>query len=64
MTTTVDSRTDVEMLETMLLIRAFEDHNVGVQASGQGPGTCTSVGQEASAVGLMRAESIRIVRAG
>ncbi len=42
------------MLESMMLIRAFEEHNVAVQQAG-GPGTCTSVGQEAAAVGVVRA---------
>jgi pyruvate dehydrogenase E1 component alpha subunit len=42
------------MLETMKLIRAFEEHNVGVQQAG-GAGTCTSVGQEAAAVGVIQA---------
>jgi acetoin:2,6-dichlorophenolindophenol oxidoreductase subunit alpha len=42
------------MLESMMLIRAYEEHNVAVQQSG-GPGTCTSVGQEAAAVGVVRA---------
>ncbi len=42
-------------LETMLLIRAFEEKAAALRAAGQGPGTCTSVGQEASAVGVMQA---------
>jgi pyruvate dehydrogenase E1 component alpha subunit len=42
------------MLESMMLIRAYEEHNVAVQQAG-GPGTCTSVGQEAAAVGVVRA---------
>jgi pyruvate dehydrogenase E1 component alpha subunit len=42
------------MLESMMLIRAFEEHNVAFQEAG-GPGTCTSVGQEAAAVGVVRA---------
>jgi len=42
------------MLETMMLIRAYEEHNVAAQQAG-GPGTCTSVGQEAAAVGVVRA---------
>src|SRR4051812_25195909 len=42
------------MLESMLLIRAFEEHNISVQQAG-GAGTCTSVGQEAAAVGVMAA---------
>jgi pyruvate dehydrogenase E1 component alpha subunit len=44
----------IAMLETMMLIRAFEENNVAGQQAG-GPGTCTSVGQEAAAVGVVRA---------
>jgi pyruvate dehydrogenase E1 component alpha subunit len=44
-----------EALETMMLIRAFEEKSASLQASGQSPSMCTSVGQEASAVGVMRA---------
>ena len=43
------------MLEAMMLIRAFELNNVTLQQSGKAAGTCTSVGQEASAVGVVRA---------
>jgi TPP-dependent pyruvate/acetoin dehydrogenase alpha subunit len=43
------------LLEAMLLIRAFEQNNVSMQAAGKAAGTCTSVGQEASAVGVIRA---------
>jgi acetoin:2,6-dichlorophenolindophenol oxidoreductase subunit alpha len=43
------------LLEVMLLIRAFELNNISMQASGKAPGTCTSVGQEASAAGVIRA---------
>jgi TPP-dependent pyruvate/acetoin dehydrogenase alpha subunit len=42
-------------LESMLLIRAFEEQSAALQASGQSPSMCTSVGQEASAVGVMSA---------
>jgi pyruvate dehydrogenase E1 component alpha subunit len=45
----------VSLLENMLLIRAYEAKNVAEQAAGRSPGTCTSVGQEASAVGVVRA---------
>lgn len=41
-------------LESMSLIRAFEEKSAGIQASG-GPSMCTSVGQEASAVGVVQA---------
>ncbi len=43
------------MLETMLLIRAYEEKAVAMQVAGQAAGTCTSVGQEASAVGVVAA---------
>src|SRR4051794_4912060 len=43
------------VLETMLLIRAFEEKSAALKAAGQSPSMCTSVGQEASAVGVMNA---------
>jgi acetoin:2,6-dichlorophenolindophenol oxidoreductase subunit alpha len=44
------------MLECMMLIRAYEEKVIELQATGQlGVGTCTSIGQEASAVGVVRA---------
>jgi len=43
------------LLECMLLVRAFEQNNAAMQAAGKSGGTCTSVGQEASAVGVVRA---------
>lgn len=43
------------MLESMLLIRAYEEKAAAMQASGQAAGTCTSVGQEAAAVGVVAA---------
>jgi hypothetical protein len=43
----------------MMLIRAFEEKNAALQAEGKAPGTCTSVGQEASAVGVVRALEMR-----
>ena len=45
------------MLETMMTIRAFEERNRANQAAGKSAGTCTSVGQEASAVGVVAALS-------
>lgn len=45
----------LSMLETMMLIRAFEENVAALQAEGRAPGTCTSVGQEAAAVGAIRA---------
>src|SRR5262245_44697470 len=47
--------TPESLLECMMLIRAFEQNNAAMQAAGQSAGTCTSVGQEASAVGVVRA---------
>lgn len=38
-----------------LLIRACEEAVVAGSAAGQGPGTCTLVGQEAAAVGVVHA---------
>jgi len=58
MTTTVESAVDrevTEALETMMLIRAFEEKSAELRAAGQAPNMCTSVGQEASATGVMRA---------
>ena len=48
------SRTPLARLETMLLIRAYEHQLVELQQNGA-PGTCTSVGQEACAVGVVAA---------
>lgn len=45
------------MLEAMMLIRAFEDNSRALQASGKAGGTCTAIGQEAAAVGVVRALS-------
>ncbi len=42
------------MLECMMLIRAYEEKLAALQSTGVA-GTCTSVGQEASAVGVVRA---------
>lgn len=43
------------MLECMMLIRAYEEKLASLQGAGSAPGTCTAVGQEASAVGVVRA---------
>jgi pyruvate dehydrogenase E1 component alpha subunit len=43
------------LLETMLLIRAYELRVAALSAERGSPGTCTSVGQEASAVGVVAA---------
>jgi pyruvate dehydrogenase E1 component alpha subunit len=47
----------IDLLESMLLIRAYEERLAALQADGGLPGTCTSVGQEASAVGTIAALS-------
>jgi TPP-dependent pyruvate/acetoin dehydrogenase alpha subunit len=44
----------ISMLETMMLIRAHEERLASL-ASPTAPGTCTAVGQEAAAVGVVRA---------
>lgn len=48
----------VRRLEAMLLIRAYEEKLVELQRAGA-PGTCTSVGQEACAVGVAAALEAR-----
>lgn len=56
--TTVEAVIDrnvTQALETMLLIRTFEEKSAALQASGKSPSMCTSVGQEASAAGVMSA---------
>jgi TPP-dependent pyruvate/acetoin dehydrogenase alpha subunit len=50
--------TPVRRLETMMLIRAYEQQLVELQRNGA-PGTCTSVGQEACAVGVIEALDAR-----
>lgn len=55
--THVNQSAAVEALESMLLIRTFEERAASLHAEGKGPSTCTSVGQEASAVGVIRALS-------
>ena len=46
-----------DLLRQMMLIRAFEERSAAGHAAGKSPGTCTAVGQEASAVGVVRALS-------
>jgi len=48
----IDTR---HLLEQMLLIRTYEEAIVAGSTAGQVPGTCTSVGQEAAAVGVVNA---------
>lgn len=43
------------LLECMMLIRAFEEKVRSLTAAGNFPGTCTSIGQEAGAAGVVRA---------
>lgn len=52
--TEIDPR---HLLEQMLLIRTYEEAIVSGSAAGAMPGTCTSVGQEAAAVGVVNALS-------
>ncbi len=52
---TVVDREVTEALESMLSIRAFEEKSAELQATGRSGSMCTSVGQEASAVGVIRA---------
>jgi pyruvate dehydrogenase E1 component alpha subunit len=47
--------TDAELLESMMLARAFEEQNAALAAQQKAPGTCTSIGQEAAAVGVVKA---------
>ncbi|MGC4059505.1 MAG: thiamine pyrophosphate-dependent dehydrogenase E1 component subunit alpha [Aquabacterium sp.] len=47
----------IEMLQRMLLIRAYELRLAALQQAGPFPMTCSSQGQEASAVGVMAALS-------
>lgn len=45
----------IVLFEQMLLVRAYEEAIVAGSSAGQVPGTCTSVGQEAAAVGVVNA---------
>ena len=55
MTRTKDVATPGALLEAMMLVRAFEEQNAALTAAGNLPGTCTTVGQEAAAVGVIKA---------
>lgn len=48
-------RSVLEALESMILIRTFEEKSAALRAANLSPNMCTSVGQEASAVGVMSA---------
>jgi pyruvate dehydrogenase E1 component alpha subunit len=52
---TLINHPSLQRLETMLLIRAYEEAALALLAEGKAGGTCTSVGQEASAVGVISA---------
>lgn len=45
----------VDLLESMILIRTYEERLTALQADGGAPGTCTAIGQEAAAVGVVAA---------
>jgi len=45
----------IALFEQMLLVRAYEEAIVAGSTAGKVPGTCTSVGQEAAAVGVVNA---------
>ncbi|MGB4063755.1 MAG: thiamine pyrophosphate-dependent dehydrogenase E1 component subunit alpha [Azonexus sp.] len=55
MTPKPPAKSPQHLLEQMLLIRAYEEAIVNGSAAGKMPGTCTSVGQEAAAVGVVNA---------
>jgi pyruvate dehydrogenase E1 component alpha subunit len=55
MSEAIDGKRLQAMLQTMLTIRAYEEKAAAMQAAGQAAGTCTSVGQEAAAVGAVTA---------
>ena len=55
MTQSLADHSPISMLECMMPIRAYEERIAEMQATGNLPGSCTSVGQEASAVGVVRA---------
>ncbi|NEX62292.1 thiamine pyrophosphate-dependent dehydrogenase E1 component subunit alpha [Noviherbaspirillum galbum] len=55
MTQTARHDSAASMLECMMLIRAYEEKLAAMHAAGNAAGTCTSVGQEAAAVGVVRA---------
>ena len=52
-TETAVDRSVATALETMLLIRTFEEKSAERQAAGKSGSVCTSVGQEAAAVGVV-----------
>ena len=50
---------DAELLEAMTLVRGFEEQNRTLANEGKARGTCTSIGQEAAAVGAVAALEAR-----
>jgi len=50
-----DAEARLQRLETMLTIRAYDEQMVALQQGGTAGGTCTSVGQEACATGVIAA---------
>ncbi|TFW17821.1 thiamine pyrophosphate-dependent dehydrogenase E1 component subunit alpha [Massilia arenosa] len=52
---TTQSQDRVAMLASMLLIRAYEERAIALRAAGSFPGICSSLGQEAAAVGVVGA---------
>jgi pyruvate dehydrogenase E1 component alpha subunit len=52
---TISDTQAVSLLETMMRSRAFEEGLVALQVAGKAAGTCTAVGQEASAAGVVAA---------
>ena len=59
MTTANEADPRLSMLEAMMTIRAYELELVAINAQTGAAGTCTSVGQEAAAVGVVRALEAR-----
>ncbi len=55
---TPDPAQRIAMLESMMLIRAYEEA-LAARATPSSPGTCTAVGQEAAAVGVVHALDAR-----
>src|SRR5262245_1588217 len=54
----MDTRVRVRALEQMMLIRAYEETVIALHAEQRAAGTCTAVGQEAAAVGVVSALSV------
>jgi acetoin:2,6-dichlorophenolindophenol oxidoreductase subunit alpha len=56
---TIETVARISMLESMMLIRAYEERLAAINSQTGTAGTCTSVGQEACAVGVVRALEAR-----